>query len=282
MKAKDAFALSIAGFVAANCASYFIYSNKPYVTGWGVRPHATGIDEAAGFPFVSYGADWVSIVPSFFWSWSGWLGNLVVAATASFLVAKLMARVLTPLWSDHARAFCCSGRRVVGSLLAGCLLFSICMASRRWALLVRNCVAIIGPVCVYSWWLYRRKLSWVRILVAGFAMAGFALAVDLVYQEPPIDVHAIFRAALPITPPSWDAPAAEHREYLLLDFTREWFTITAVRTLVPVFGLFSSLVLLNAAYVSVRARYGGLTGLLKKMSQTRYDIPDDDGADKER
>jgi hypothetical protein len=87
--------------------------------------------------------------------------------------------------------------------------------------------------------------------------------MDLRYQEPPIDGRAMVRAVQPIAEPQWGASAAEHDEYVLLSFTRLFSTITVVRAIVPVFGLMSLLVILDAvdALTGGRIRHGVLRQL---------------------
>jgi hypothetical protein len=198
MKRADAFMLGMTTFIAANCASYFVRSGAPYVTGWGSRPGVHGLYEGIGFPLRSFGISFGSFGPFFCWNWTNWLGNVVVAAAVSYVLSARFANRLPPLWLGQSSAFRYSLRGLLGCMTTACVLLGIAMLSRPWGILVRNGVCLAVPIFVYGWWFYRRQLGWTRLTVAALGLTLMTLAIDLRYQEPALEIGSIARAILPI------------------------------------------------------------------------------------
>lgn len=252
--------LGVTGFLWANCASYFVRSGSPYVTGWGMPPGVHVWFEEIGFPFVIYSLSIGGIVPQFRCPWINWVGNVVVAVTVSYVLAIRLARHLPPLWPGQSRAFRYSLRGLLGTMVVVGVLLGMGTASRLLGLLVRNIVCLAGPVGVYAWCLYGRQLGWVRLTVAALGLTLMALAIDLPYQEPPIDGHAVVNAILPILEPTWSSGSVHRVGHPQLAFTTRLVGLTVVRSVVPVFGLLSLFVIVSAAYSAVRHYHRGRKG----------------------
>jgi hypothetical protein len=230
MKRTDAFMLGITTFVAANCISYFVLSDAPYVTGWGQRPGWYDFFEVIGFPFVMFGAANTQMSSSSI----NCLGNLVVAVSVSYFFARHVAHRLPPLWAGYCRTFRYSlcGLLVVTTVV--CFLLGIAMAGPGWGLTVRNLTCLGGPPVIYAWYLYRRAISWTWLAAVSVGLTLLVLPIDCRY-DPFMDM--IVSSGL-------------YWYYGGLHFIAQ----AIIRAVVPILGLLSSFVIVHAAYEVVRNR----------------------------
>jgi uncharacterized membrane protein YgcG len=252
MKRQDAFMLAVTVFVFANCISYFIRSHAPYVTGWGTRPGVGGWCEAIGFPFVVY--DWSigGIVPYFRGSWVNLVGNLGVALAIGWLFAKYSAHRLPPLWPSASRVFQYSLIELLSVITVVGLVLGTAMLSRSWCLLVRNTVCLGGPFFAYGWSVYRRQASWIYLTIAALGLTLLTLTLDLHYQVPWIDRHAVLEAAPRLTEPQRWFESGDWPDDARQSLTRRPIGLTIIRATVPVLGLLSFLAIVSASYSLMR------------------------------
>lgn len=227
MKRTDAFMLGLTAFVAANCVSYFIRSATPYMTTWGVPAEVMFWHEEVGFPFIMFH---VCAGNAFFayWRLVNVLGNVAIATGASYIFATRFAEHLPPLWPGRSRVFRYSMGELFGGTTIACALLGLAMISQCWGHLVRNLVYIAAPVCAYAWFLCRRQASWIYLAMTALGLTLVALIINLHYEEPSS-----------------------------FDFDIELVVCLAVtRTLVPISGLLSLMILANVAYDVIRHYYG--------------------------
>ena len=119
---------------------------------------------------------------------------------------------------------------------------------------VRNTVCLAGPVGAVATIFYWRRASWPLLVATAVGLTLLTLAVDIRYQDPPIDLHQIGKAALR----AMDVTAwGDREEDAVWYFTRFWVAITITRATVPVFGLMSLLVIASSTYSVIR-QYRGL------------------------
>ncbi len=247
MKRSDAFMLAVTAFVLANCVSYFDRSGEPYVTGWGVPASRDEILEGLGFPFEIYilGVQGLSA-----FSWLNLFGNLLVALLVSYLFSFFFAHCLPSLWPGQTRILRYPLRALLGSMTVAAVLLGLAMMCRSLGLVVRNTVCLAGPVGAVATIFYWRRASWPLLVATAVGLTLLTLAVDIRYQDPPIDLHQIGKAALR----AMDLTAWGDREEdaVWYYFTRFWVAITITRATVPVFGLMSLLVIASGTYSVIR------------------------------
>jgi hypothetical protein len=247
MKRVDTFMLGMSAFIFANCISYFVLSRAPYVTGWGYRPGWHDILEEIGVPFVSY-----SLANGFLsCPWINWIANFIVATTISLLFATLLADHLPLLWVGHSRDFRYSllGLLIVVTIIG--IILGIGMKYKVWGFAVRNLICFGGPYGIYAWYLYRRRLSWTWLTIAGIGLILMVLTIDFRYQQF-FNMNEIVKVILYCVPPDEHADVADWTEYAAGCRTMCFVTLMIIRTVVPIFGSLSLLVIIHAAYDIVR------------------------------
>jgi hypothetical protein len=242
MKRTDAFLLGMTAFVAANCISYFVLSDSTSVTGWGRGPG--DYSEAFGFPLEILRIG-TSIAPIYSWSSINLVANVIVAAIVSYFVARWLADRLPLLWAGYSRTSQYSLRGLLAVVTIVCLMLGIGTRSSAWGLAVRNLTCFGGPVAVYASYLYRRQIGWTWLAVAAVGLMLLAFTMDFRYQDPPISANQVLHAILPQV-----RPEGHNDRYFVTFFGG----LTVMRTVVPVSGLLSLLVLVHAAYDTVRPR----------------------------
>lgn len=255
MKRADAFMLALALFAFANSISYFARSSAPWVTLFGAHPSDPRWNEAVGFPFVLCEQSFGGITAWIRCPWINWLGNLAVAIAIGCLSARCVTTRLAPVWPRQARGLHFSLRGMLAAVTVVGVLLGVGTISRSWGLLVRNSTCLAGPICIFGWSLYQRRTSWFGLTLAAFGLTLLSLTLDLRYQEPPVDRHAVVKAFLPAAKPNWGSSSAEWEEYSRNAFTMYLIGRTALRAAVLVFGLLSFLALGSAAYTLLRQSY---------------------------
>ena len=239
MKRTDTFMLGMAAFLAANCISYFVRSELPYVTGWGMRADSSDYMEAIGFPFAILSVVKTQTVFSLVNLW----GDLVVAILGSTFLAGYLAHRLPPLWERHCRRFRYSLRGTFVTATLFCVFFGVAVAGPGWGLTVRNTACLAAPPALYVWYLHCRTLGWLRLTTAAVGLTLFAILLAYRYEDPFFFadrfrdvVDSCFRGGERLGVAKWN-------------FTGLHFAcVPIIRAAVPVFGIFSFLVLLHAVY----------------------------------
>jgi hypothetical protein len=251
MKRADAFMLGTTAFVAANCISYFVSSPTPYVTGWGCAPGRNYFSETIGFPFevLSIGE---SCAPYHEWSSINLAANVVVAAIVSYFVARWLADRLPPVWPGYSRTSQYSLCGLLAIVTVVLVMLGMATKNPAWGLAVRNVTCFGGPVAIYAWYLCSRQISWMWLTVAAIGPTLLALTIDFRYQDPDIGSSQILKAVLPLVQPAELTDWVAQGEYSHRLFARCFVGLTVIRTVVPIFGLLSLLVLTHAAYDIVR------------------------------
>ena len=240
MKRTDTFMLGMAAFLAANCISYFVRSELPYVTGWGMRPGSLDYIEAIGFPFAILS---VAKTQTFF-SLVNFLVDLVVAILVSKFLAVYLAHRLPPLWERHCRRFRYSLRETFATATIVCLFFGVAMTGPGWGLTVRNTVCLAAPPALYPWYLHRRTLGWLRLTTAAVGLTLFVILLACRYEDP-FFFGDQFRDVVDFCFRGGERFGVAKCNFSGLHFA----CLPIVRAAVAVFGAFSFLVLLHAVYL---------------------------------
>jgi len=174
-----------------------------------------------------------------------------VASVLSWLLSRRMAGGPPPLWAGHARQFQYSVAGLLGVSFLVSLALGVGRLGPAWGLAVRNTLCLGGPVVVYAWCLFRRRLGWVRLAIATLGLIALTLAMDFQYSGQ-FDAEVIVKALLPLGEVK---PRADTFEYFGKHYARAFFSLTLVRAVVPVAGLMSGCVLLHAGGPLVRYYY---------------------------
>lgn len=229
MKRSDTFILGMSAFLAANCVSYFMLSEAPYVIGWDVRLGDYDIYKSIGFPFVMF-----SIIQTQMYASSlNCLGNLIVAIIVSYFFAKHVTNRLPPLWkgSDRALHFNLYGFLIIAIVLS--IILGISMIGPGLGLTIRNIICLGGSPLIYVWLIYRRRIGWTRLASATVGLTILVFLIDCRYARL-INIILL----------SWNDFSTSAKLYI--------FGLTIIRIIVPVFGLMSLAVIIHIGYSITR------------------------------
>lgn len=236
--------LTMTGFAFANFISYFVRSSTPFVTVLG-RPAGVPVwHEMVGVPFVLFDYSWGYIIPILHVRWINLIANFAVAFTASYVAAVSLADRLPPLWPGQSRSFRFSLLALFFIITLAGVLIAIATLSQSWGLLVRNVVCLAGPIGVYSWSMYRRRTSWVLLVVAAVGLSMLTSAVDLRYEERLFFIQ-----------PDWRTVFLDWEKYSNGAFTRSIIGVTLIRASVTVFGVLSVLLISTYTYTLLRQHF---------------------------
>ncbi len=247
MKRRDTFMLALSAFILTNCASYFVVSELPYLTGWGPRPGWCGdFGEGVGFPFVLFRAEKANL--SF--SMVNGLADLAVALIVSWMFARFFSSRLPPLWVEHRRAMRVDLQEIFFLLTSACLLLGVSMAGSGYGLPARNIACFLAPPAVYAWYIYRRRLGWTRLATASVGLFGAALLIELRYSDFYFTSVLLRESILGCV-----RAGTAHDAVLQIERALLASGLTLIRAAVPIFGLVSLLVVANVVYDSIRLTF---------------------------
>ena len=247
MKRRDTFMFALSAFILTNCASYFVVSHLPYLTGWGARPGWCGdFGEGVGFPFVLFRAEKCNL--SF--SMVNGLADLAVALIVSWMFARFFSSRLPPLWVEHRRTMRVDLQEIFVLLTSVCLLLGVSMAGSGYGLPARNIACFLAPPAVYVWYIYRRRLGWVRLATVSFGLFGAALIIELRHGDSDFLSGLVRECILSaVRADTAHSAVLEIRRALLASY------LPLVRAAVPIFGFVSVLVVADVICVSIRLTF---------------------------
>ncbi|MBN1908998.1 MAG: hypothetical protein JW818_04600 [Pirellulales bacterium] len=188
-KESELFAISLALFIALNCASYLVRSHGGNLSG-----SFLDLCESIGFPFVILsgggGFEWV-------FYWYALLADLAVAWLASRIIARTCSRKYPCLFLGRAASgLQYSLRSILVLMTFTAILFGVPRLGPQPHFIVRDAWCFLAPLVTGIVWMNSPRLSWLWLGVTGIVLLTLAVFVSFPPMPSPVNQIVVSKVAM--------------------------------------------------------------------------------------